>query len=474
MNRIGVDPRAGLRVVIGFVLILAGSPRVSLGDGWKLGVGRVAITPKEPIWLSGYAARNHPSDGVDQDIWVKALALEDPLGKRAVLVTMDVCGISRDLSARIREAIGRKHGLERDRIVLACSHTHSAPVLGRNLLTMYTLDDAQKQKVGDYTRLFESVVADVVSQAFETLSVARLDWGNGRCDFAVNRRNNPEGEVPALREKGHLKGPDDHDVPVLVGRDVDGRPRAVVFVYACHCTVLDGYKVSGDWAGHAAAALEKRFPGAQAMYVAGCGGDQNPIPRRSEALAETHGQAMAASVAAVLERPMKRIEGPLRSAYREVNLAFGSLPTRSQIESDAKSDNRFAASRARKLLGQIEELGQLPPDYPYPVQAWGLDELRWVFLGGEVTVDYALRIKKEAGSSPTWVSAYCNDVMAYIPSQRVLKEGGYEGGDSMVYYGLPCPWSDRVEESVMSGVNGVLGLIAPASIKGGPSTDVVP
>ncbi|QEH33001.1 Neutral/alkaline non-lysosomal ceramidase [Aquisphaera giovannonii] len=458
---------------LALVALLAGAPE-ALGDGWKVGTGRAAITPKEPIWLAGYAARNHPSEGVDQDIWVKALALEDPLGQRAVLVTIDVCGISRDLSERIRDAIRRKHGLERDRIVLACSHTHSAPVVGRNLDTMYPLDDDQRRRIADYTRLLETIVADVVGQSFDDLSPGSLSWGGGRCEFAVNRRNNPEKDVPALREKGQLKGPVDHDVPVLVASDFEGKRRAVLYVYACHCTVLDGYKVSGDWAGHASAAIEKRMPGTQAMYVAGCGADQNPVPRRSDELAERHGMAMADAVAAALEKPLRRIEGPLRSAYKEVSLAFATLPTRAQVEADAKSSDRFVAARARRLLERFEELGKLPPDYPYPVQAWGLDELRWVFLGGEATVDYAIRIKKEGGASPTWVAAYCNDVMAYIPSLRVLKEGGYEGGGAMVYYGLPSPWSDRVEDTVMEGVNGVLAQIAPRPRDEAPSADSGP
>ncbi len=72
-----------------------------------------------------------------------------------------------------------------------------------------------------------------------------------------------------------------------------------------------------------------------------------------------------------------------------------------------------------------------------PVEVWRGGALTGVFLGGEVTVDYALRIKRNLGSSRTWVTAYRSDVMAYIPSLRVLKEGGYEGGGAMVYYGRP-------------------------------------
>jgi len=429
--------------------------------GWRAGQARGDITPRESMWMSGYAARNRPSEGAVHELWCKALALEDPAGGRALLVSLDLCGIDRELSLGIREAIGSRHGLTRDRIVLACSHTHCGPVVGTNLITMYQIDDAERAKIEAYTRFLAETVAATAERALGDLEEARLAWESGRCDFAVNRRNNPEQEVPGLRARLALAGPVDHDVPVLRVTDLDGRIRAVVFGYACHCTVLDFLKFCGDYAGFAQIALEAKHPGATALFVAGCGGDQNPIPRRKLDLAEAYGNQLAAAVARVLESPMRPIEGPLQTADREIELAFGPLPTRDQIESAVQSSNFYEASRARRLLQTIEDRGKLPESYPYPVQVWRLDELAWVFLGGEVTVDYSLRIKRNVGSSRTWVSAYCNDVMAYIPSLRVLKEGGYEGASSMLYYGQPTVWSERVEEDVIAAVAGLLEAVAP-------------
>jgi hypothetical protein len=412
------------------------------------------------MWMAGYAARKHPSDGVEHDLWAKALALEDPTGKRAVLVTLDLCGIDRDLSLAIRDQIRLKYGLEREYVVLSCSHTHSGPVVGTNLITMYPLGTDERVRIDEYTRFLQQAILNLVDQALENRwEDARLAWGIGRCDFAVNRRNNKEGEVPELRSKLDLAGPVDHDVPVLRVRSREGKVRALVFGYACHCTVLDGYKFCGDYASFAAIDLERQYQGSQAMFVAGCGGDQNPIPRRSVKLAESYGGQLAAGVGRVVDGAMSPIEGPLRTTYQEIDLAFGPLPSREQIENDAKSVNEFIAARARHLLRKIDEQGRLSPTYPYPVQALGLGDLRWVFLGGEATVDYSLRIKRNAGGSNTWVSAYCNDVMAYIPSLRVLKEGGYEGATSMIYYAQPTVWSPRVEEQVISAVGNALGKV---------------
>ena len=93
------------------------------------------------------------------------------------------------------------------------------------------------------------------------------------------------------------------------------------------------------------------------------------------------------------------------------------------------------------MLGKWDHDGSLMSTYPYPIQAWRLgNEFTWILLGGEVVVDYSLRLKAELGPKKTWVSSYSNDVMAYIPSRRVLGEGGYEGGLARYPYGLPAAW----------------------------------
>jgi hypothetical protein len=450
MRRRTLRPSRAIAGLATIGLLVAGAAPARAA--WKAAAARVVITPSEPMWMSGYAARTRPSDGVVHDLWAKALALEDPLGRRAVIVTLDLCGIGRDISNPVRDQLKTRNGLDRDRIVLACSHTHSGPVAGANLLTMYNIDEAEHTKIAAYARFLEAAIVRVAGQALDHLAEAQLSWGAGRCDFAVNRRANKETDVPELRHRLALQGPVDHDVPVLRVARADGSLLAIVFGYACHCTVLDGSKFCGDYAGFAQVEIESHHPSAQAMFVAACGADQNPIPRRTLELAARYGKELASSVEAVLSGALQTITGPLGSSYEEIPLAFAALPAKTQIERDAASANFYVASRARHLLATIASQGALDPTYPYPVLAWRLDGLEWIFLGGEVVVDYALRIKRNLGSSHTWVSAYCNDVMAYIPSKRVLQEGGYEGGGAMLYYGLPASWSDEVEEALIAAV----------------------
>jgi hypothetical protein len=405
------------------------------------------------MWISGYSSRDKPAQGKVHDLWAKALVLEDPTGRRCVLVTMDLVGIPRDLSVAVCEAITKKHNLPREAIMLAASHTHSGPVVGNNLRAMYFLDAEQEKLVEEYTRALKDKLVAVVGDALCKLAPARVECGNGKATFAVNRRNNKEPDVPKLRELGQLKGPVDHDVPVLAVRDLDGHLRAVAFGYACHATVLPFYEWCGDYPGFAQTALEQTHPDAVALFLAGCGGDQNPLPRRNVALAEAYGRKLADGVDAVLDAPMTPVHGSLGAIYREVPLAFDDLPSREQLVKDTTAKDKYIASRAKLLLERMEKQGSLSGSYPYPVQTWRLgDGLTWVALGGEVVVDYSLRLKRELGPGTTRVAGYTNDVMAYIPSLRVLKEGGYEGATAMIYYGQPTVWSPRVEETIIAAV----------------------
>lgn len=436
-------------------LLLSGLLSVPTTEGadWKAGTAKIVITPDPPIWMSGYASRNKPAEGALHDLWVKALALEDPQGARCVLVTADLVGIPKSLSDAICGDISKKLRLGREAIMIATSHTHTGPIVGNNLRAMWDLPADESAKIDRYAELLRTKFVKAVEDAVSKLEPAKLAWANGTATFAVNRRNNPEPQVPALREAGQLKGPVDHEVPVLQVTAADGTLRALVFGYACHNTVLDIYKWSGDYAGFAQIELEKRHPTATALYFAGCGADQNPLPRRTVELAEKYGRMLADAVDGAVQGTMHPVSGGLATRFSLLDLPFDKLPTKEEIEQQAQGQNAYERRRAKLLLDQIQQQGALPPSYPYPIQLWRLgDGPHWVALGGEVVIDYSLRLKRELGPGRTWVAGYCNDVMAYIPSLRVLREGGYEGGGAMVYYGLPNKWGPDVEELIVGRV----------------------
>jgi hypothetical protein len=426
---------------------------------WKAGVARVNISPELPIWLSGYGGRNKPAQDKLDDLWAKALVLEDASGRRAVLVTMDLVGIDRELSREVCRRIEERFKLPRSAIALSTSHTHSGPVVRSNLAAMYSLSERDMKRIDVYATELEDKLINVVAAAFDNLEPARLSWTVGKATFAVNRRNNPERDVPRRQREHGLVGPVDHDLPVLMIHSAGEKPtlRAIVAGYACHATVLSEYSLSADWPGVGQNELERRHPGATVLFWAGCGADQNPLPRRSIDWLNRHGRAFADAVDVALNSPLKPINPTLNTTYEEIDLKFAPLPSRDELES-AAAGAPPQASWAKYLLQIWDRDGGLPSSYPYPVQAWRLgDEINWLFLGGEVVVDYSLRLKSELGRDTTWVASYTNDVMGYIPSQRVLAEGGYEGGGSRIPYGLPAVWTPEVEPQIISTVHRLVG-----------------
>lgn len=441
------------RCLLTFIVVLIAPAQASLGEHWQAGAGKAIITPQEPMWMAGYASRDHAAEGKLTDLWAKALVLEDANHRRAVLVTLDLVGIDRELSQAICRRLSERHSLERSQMAICVSHTHTGPVVGKNLGPTHYLrmDKGQQALVDRYTRFLEDQVIAAVDQALEKLAPARLSYGSGLAVFAVNRRNNAEPQVPSLREKGELRGPVDYDVPVLAVRDEHGKLAAVAFGYACHATVLSFYQWSGDYPGFAQAALEEAHPDCVALFWAGCGADQNPLPRRTVEKAQEYGAKLAAAVEATLQGVMTPLPATLETHYREIGLPLGPIPSKEEIERDAKAGNPYVAARAKMLLEKLSVDGTISSTYPYPVQCWRLgDDVQWLFLGGEVVVDYALRLKSDLAGQHTWCAGYANDVMAYIPSRRVLHEGGYEGASSMVYYGLPSTWAPELEEIIVA------------------------
>jgi neutral ceramidase len=247
-------------------------------ETWQAGVARINVTPQEPLWLSGYADRDHPAEGTLHELWGKALVLQAGDGSRVVLVTVDLIGLDRRTSRSICRRLETKYGLSRDAVAICASHTHTGPVVGENLGPAYDIDLAGRKRIEKYTRQLEDKLSSVVGDALNSLQPAELSWGLGTADFAVNRRNNPESEATRLIAEKRLIGPVDHDVPVLALHDPEGGLFAIVSGYACHATVLNDYRYSGDWPGEAQLQLERRHPGAMAFFWAGCGGDQNPLP----------------------------------------------------------------------------------------------------------------------------------------------------------------------------------------------------
>ena len=412
---------------------------------YSVGAAQVDITPDYPVRLSGFGFRRTESEGVTQSIWAKALAIStEAQSEPVVLITVDNLGIPTAMFEEVATRLEAKAGLKRARLSITATHTHTAPMLRGVVPTLFSGPISAEHWAGidRYTAFLTDRLEEVALKSLNDRQTSKLSWGVGTVKFAINRRQ--------------AAGPVDHDLPVLIVTRPDGVLRAIYVNYACHCVTLSNNKISGDWAGYAQDLIQREFPSAIAMVSIGCGADQNPnsgvVGDKSE-IALQQGAEIAAEVKRLLRGFLAPVRGEIRAERTSVTLDLAELPTRAEWEKRAQQKDAVGY-HARVQLERLDRGEALPKTLDYPISTWSFgDSLAMVFLPGEVVVDYAIRLKRELDGRRLWVNAYANDAPCYIPSERILAEGGYEGGAAMVYYDRPAPFKPGLENRIVEAVH---------------------
>lgn len=429
---------------------------------WQAGAASCAITPDGPMWMGGYASRTKPSEGKVHDLFAKALVLEDARKTgRFVILTADLLVITPELRSAVEDQVKARYGLPAGALLMNASHTHCGPEIRDRMILQRNGTPEFAAKARRYVDQLVVKIVELIGQAIDNMQPSTLTYSYARAGFAMNRRlPTPEG----VQNRPYPDGPVDHQVPVLRVESEEGRLLAVLFGYACHNTTLSFQLFCGDYAGFAQAYLEEAHPSAVAMFVTGCGADQNPYPRRTLQLAQQHGRALANAVQTALQtESTTAIHGPIRSELAYVNLEFATPPSRQELVRRIENESGRTVEHALRLLEQFDRKGSLPSECAFPLQAVQFgDDLTIVAICGETVVDYSLRLKRDLRLSPDgpdaasgpviWVAGYSNHVFGYLPSRRVLEEGGYEGARAMLNTNYPGPFAPSVEERVVGKV----------------------
>ncbi|MCE5250220.1 neutral/alkaline non-lysosomal ceramidase N-terminal domain-containing protein [bacterium] len=442
-------------VFSGALLILFCPSRLPYAQGWKAGTAAVIVTPEQPAWMAGYGSRDKKSEGKIHDLYVKALALEDPKGNRAVILTADLIGINLDFSTRVKTQIEKQYGIPRKAILLNASHTHCGPEVRASDMPFYQPEESVRE-IEAVTAWVEKRYVEVIGNAIRNLKPANLTFSKAMpVPFAVCRRfPTPEGIVYRSGPSSYYTGGSrDDTVPVLRVSDTNGSIITILFGYTCHPITLAGYEFCGDYPGFAQRYIEEMYPGATAMFAQGCTGDLVPNARYQVEYAMGHGRALADAVKKALDGDQIPVTGILRFDYDEIPLDLQPLPDRKTLENDLKSDDANTRGKAAFFLHKLDNNEPVEPILPFPVQVLRIgNEVLMIGLGGEPVVDYAVRFKSEFLTQFTWVLGYCNYQFGYLPTWKVLKEGGYEADGAMRHMPFTGPFTDTVEHKVVEGV----------------------
>lgn len=421
-----------------------------------VGVARIDITPEKSVRLTGYSNRDNSFEGVHHKLWAKAMAFGNEKEGYSILITVDLLGIPGGITEKVRSELNDAIGLNPEDLTICASHTHSGPQIG-NIISHFNkpLSPDELADISLYAMNLVPKLKKVSLEAVESIKPSVVSWGQGEVDFAINRRTsiNPNGVV-------------DHSLPILKVSDTKGVVRGVLVSYACHAVTLgpENNVVHGDWVGEAQIQIEENLPGAIAMITIGCGADQNSHPRMNTVnpemnleYAKKQGKSIADEVNRLLSsQTLKQLKEAPNAELKYIDLTFAEIPDPKKLAEDAKKSGR-TSNYSLLLLSRMARSEAIPMEISYPIQVWDFGkDLVMIFLAGEVVVDYSLRLKKELGADRVWVNSYANDMPSYIPSLRILNEGGYEAESSMIGYEKPSRFTEDIEEKIMEAIYSIL------------------
>ncbi|MCZ7648187.1 MAG: hypothetical protein M5U26_23500 [Planctomycetota bacterium] len=374
----------------------------------EIGTARVEITPKSPCHLAGYGSRNKPHEGVHDALNLRALYARGSDGGEGLLLAADLLGFGPELDARIRETLSRELKLDPQRIFLAGTHTHSAPVYGGENVN------------AEWRAGVEARALAAAGVARSRLAPVTLHEGRSSCAIGLNRRQvQPDGSITL----GHNpEGPADRELILVEARDAAGRVVAQLSNYACHGVVLGpkNYQISGDWCGVATQRLEAGLDGGAALFLNGGCGNIDPKVRVQGSFEPV--EALALEYIASVEAARK--EAKALSGSEKVNA----------VELDVHLPHK--ARKVEDGDGQTRKV---------PLRGLRLGPLCLVGYPGEMFCETAMAVKNKSPHAHTMAVNYIDAYYyGYVPVKEAYATGGYEVRVS--------PYSEAAEAVLRQGL----------------------
>ena len=419
------------------------------GPYFQVGMARARITPVVGMPYLGYGwDRQDPFLGVNDDLWAKALVIDD--GERtAALIACDMIGFPpAPFAAAVREMVAAHTSIAGERVMLSASHTHSSHAS----IDLSTLD-LEWPWVRELTRS----LAGAAIAAWQRREPAVIKAGSGEIHGISENRRVVRSDGRIYRNWDHgapgaevRRGPIDPEVGVLLAQRPDGTPLAVLCNFTAHpICAMSQPLVSADYPGFAMAAVEAALgPGVAALFTQGACGDVNPpLVRRNVRDAREVGLQLAGEVvraaASLLPDETPGLDRRVRVASKRVQWAYrADLPPKEEAERayaaarDAverlerggapAAEVRTEINRRRLVLEQYELTRNDARQEEGEVQVMTIGESAWVGVPGELFCRIGLDIKERSPFARTYVVGYANCYQGYFPTPNAYDEGGYE------------------------------------------------
>ena len=402
----------------------------------KVGISSVNITPPIGVPMAGYSARMGSAKEIHDDLYAKAIVFNDK-DTKAALVRCDLIGLERDFVEETRRLIESETGIDRNNIMITCTHTHSGPIT-----------DSLIPDLDAWMKVLSRKIKGAVIAANRNLKEAKIGFNRGSVEGIVINRRKPGGPV-------------DTEVGIIRIDDLAGNPMAVLINYACHAVVLgpDNLLISADYPGFVMNFVERNL-GVPALFVNGACGDINPLDKltvmrqkRKEDIYDRHGgtfeeakrlgNMIGAEAVKVFLGTETENDLELKVASREIKIPLVDLPSIDELkrmleenenlfrklvsEKDAAQAYRIAMliQYARSIIKYVESGENVRPT---EIQVFRIGDGGLIALPGEIFVEIGLDIKKKSGLKHTFICELANDAIGYVPTREAFKEPGYEVG----------------------------------------------
>lgn len=440
----------------------------------KFAVAKQTMTPDKPVFLAGFGARTHKSEGVLDGLYVKTVLLS--ANRNLLIVAFDALGADRGFVQGIKEALRERFGFAEAEVLLQFSHTHASlhltgekPEWRRGNYSLGQDDWPTDSSMIDYTedvayyRDLREKIVEMTEQCFAELRPGRLELATGRSAAAVSRRlMTSSGLQFAPAPEAEI----DDSLSVLTLTDDGGRLEAVLFSVGCHPTSMgpDNYRLSSEFVGHACRRLEEAYPQATAVFLQGCAADLKPRHSADEARfksctseeMQAAGDELAGEVADVLRQgTFAVLDGPFRAELSDLELSVGETDEPMMQSLLAGEKGEFYRRAALRTV-EAERRGVVRTKLPLYVQVWELSPgAAIVALESEIPTGYALRLRRDHPERSLVVLGYSNGVYSYIPTRRILEEGGYEA-DHPFTIGFKSRFAWETEERIVGEIRRLL------------------
>lgn len=409
----------------------------------EYGFSTKCISPSVGTKMAGYV-REQSALGINDDLYVASLVLKDGSGNIFLMVSADIIGFDKSDSAEMKAVFKGRFGISENSVLLNASHTHFGPATIKTFLPKW-----EKGEIGIYNdaycQMMKHLIYESVADAVGNMSKCSISTGTLHSDFGVNRRTVENGK--AISKPDPSSSIDDN-FTIAVLKSPDGSPKVVLLNYGAHPTNMHRDYISADYPGMLRRYLKAEFSQSlEIMFFQGAAGD---ISVRKPEIYENG----LAAVHAAVSKQGKEIAAAIRGTMTDINCNEIKAVS-SNIRLPLDMDRNFNGATLndenwlKRAWADNMNVMKKTDSVELECNCWKFDKkFSIVTLSGEICHEIALMARNAFKSEHLFFLGYTNGSPCYVPPDKIIGEGGYEGEDSMIVYSLQAPFKKGIDKEL--------------------------